>query len=268
VHGEPGDLLVNKTPSQNVGVAAPFDLDVGVFGSAHADGLIAYCIDATKTAPHPGDVYDVLGPARDQPSEGMQALQRVLEVVSERRPGGSDVTPGALRAIWRVTDDEDPGGDPAALAILAEAGVDPSKTFAGPHFSDPNSSSSQTGAITPDAVLPTPPPPPPDPALSRPPPTARLTAVRVQPRKARAGAKSTLTARIDLADAETTVAVRLQRRQGRHWRTVKSLSRRTLARGSSLIPLGLRGLGAGSYRLVVTAKGRTLTALFTLRPRQ
>ncbi len=55
VHDVPGDILVNRdATSQNLIVGAPFDLTIPTNGFAHVDGMVAYCIDASRLAPAPG----------------------------------------------------------------------------------------------------------------------------------------------------------------------------------------------------------------------
>ena len=121
VHDVPGDILVNRDPAeQNLIVGAPFDLTIPTNGFAHVDGMVAYCIDASRLAPHPGSTLDMLGRAGDRGGAAMDALQRVIDVIAAREPGPLQATPGANDAIWRVTDDAPiSDDDPAAEAILA-----------------------------------------------------------------------------------------------------------------------------------------------------
>ena len=166
VHDDPGDVLLNKnTDDQNLVTGAPFHLRIHKGKPAHVEGLVAYCLDQQRHRPGASGSkgFDVLGSAGALGSESMDALQRVMNVVAARAPGPLAETPGANDAIWRVTDDTDPGDDPDARAILQAAGVPPApadKRFAAPHFMDANAATPQTQAPGPAG---TPPPAPPAP---------------------------------------------------------------------------------------------------------
>ena len=105
----PGDLVVNKDGSQqNLGVGAPLDLFAPRGGTAHADGLYAYCIDLSRHIPQRGKGYDVLGPASGLRAAQMTALQKVLEEIGRRQVSSELVPDGAQGAMWAVTDSSPP----------------------------------------------------------------------------------------------------------------------------------------------------------------
>ena len=264
VRSSPGDLLLNKNGErQNMGVGAPFEVTATPARRGHADGLVAYCIDANRPFPARGDGYDVLGPAADQPHPGMQALQKVLAEVARRQPAPLEDTPGALRAVWRVTDDQDPGDDADARAILAAAGIDPAQKFDSPHYTDPNAGSPETAAVTPTETLPRAPASPADPRATRP-PRARLAALAVSPRRARAARRPLLlTVRMDLADAGDVVTMRFERRVGRGWRDLVRSRRHAFPRGTSLVSV-LLPRPPGSYRVRVTGAFGSSAAGFSI----
>ena len=108
---DPGDILANKSgDQQNLGVGAPLNMFARRGGTAHRDGLWAYCVDFTRHIPAAGTVLDVLGPAASLPGANMAQLQAVLEAVGRRQVGTAATPDGAQEAIWAVTD----GTTPAA----------------------------------------------------------------------------------------------------------------------------------------------------------
>ena len=153
---KPGDLVAGKDGgTQNLGVGAPLELFAPRGGSAHADGLYAYCIDFHRTLPRTGLGFDVLGPARGLGSSQLESLQRVLEVVGQAPdPNDFALVGAAQSAVWAVTDGEEP--TPEGGAILDAAGVtfDKAHFSSTPHFTDPNAGTSETAAVTPTGVLP------------------------------------------------------------------------------------------------------------------
>ena len=167
LHAAPGDLLANKSgDQQNLGVGAPLDLFAPRGGTAHRDGLFAYCVDLHRHVPAAGSGLDALGPAAALPGPNMPQLQAVLETVARHQGPGLDPPPGAQDAIWAVTDGAGPF-QAEGQAILTEAGI------AGPlagtsHFDDANAGSPDTAAVGPAGVLPAPAAPPPAPPALRP----------------------------------------------------------------------------------------------------
>ncbi len=264
IHADPGTIVIDKLlGDQNFAVGAPFDMDVPNDGSAHADGIVAYCIDLLNhDTPAPGvNHFDVLPTAGRIGGEAMSALQRVLDVVAARQPGPLEETPGANLAIWRVTDDAPVAadGDPATVSILAAAGIplDPAdKTFAASHFADPAAGIPHPVAFASPAsampLAPAPRPKLPRLALAH---GSKLAGLRVGPRRLRAPRghrAAVVVAQVTLAGAPDRVALTLT--QGHHGRTVtvvRTRSRR-IARGLTPLVLFKRRLKPGHYLLVAS----------------
>ena len=73
---KPGDLILAKDGGQqNLGVGYPLELFAPRGGKAVAEGLYVYCVDLHRSVPASGQGYDVLGPAADQSSGQLAALQ-------------------------------------------------------------------------------------------------------------------------------------------------------------------------------------------------
>jgi hypothetical protein len=280
IHADPGVVLVNKNgQDQNFVVGAPFDLRVPKDGSAEADGIVAYCIDLLNhETPGPGaDTFDVLPKAGQLGGEAMDALQRVVDVVAAREPGALEETPGANAAIWRVTDNLsiEPDGDPAALAILAAAGVPPSADpstgapYDAPHFLDPAAAISQPVALTsPQATAPLPPPPPVKPSPQFVLRGSKLVRLTASPRRLRLGRSrrgAFVIAHLALGGEPDQVSLALTRRRGQRIVTVARAPARLVAAGDAALVLYVRSLQAGTYRLVASsAHGGTLSTRVTL----
>ena len=272
IHGEPGDVLVSKsngstseTNQQNLVVGADFDLDAHRGQHAHVDGLVAYCLDFTRHIPEEGVGYDVLGPAREQPGPAMAAIDAIAHQAALRQPAPLASTPWAQAAIWRVSDNQDPGPDQGILDLLAAAGV-PADTSAvvydAPHFLDANAGSARSAAITTTGVLAPPPlaPPTPPPGVV----PAHITSLRLTRRSL--GTPVVLSAQMTLQGAQARVGLRVERRVGRRWTLARRLPARLLPEGENVIGLLVSGLRAGPHRLVATASGAVVTAPFTVRP--
>lgn len=271
IHADPGELLLNKNPAnQNLGVGAAFDLAVSKGTPAHVDGLVAYCIDLSRHAPHAGDTpdgFDVLGNAADRPEPAMQLLGAVLRVVAARQPRPLGGTPGGNIAVWRVTDDTAPAG-PAAQAILAAAGVsaDESVSFSTPHFTNPNAASPDTASVSDTAVEPA---VAPDPGLEAALdqeavlPPAGLTAVRVLQRTVRRqrNGRALLGIEVELTGQPASVRIRISRR-GRT-SAVRTVTR-ALSVGATSFSVALPRLGSGAYEVRLSGAGQR-TARFRLR---
>jgi hypothetical protein len=256
-----GDTVANKSgDQQNLGVGAALDLFAPRGGSAHADGLVAYCVDFHRGIPSSGVGFDVLGPAKDLGSPQLVALQRVLEEIGRRQAtlplnsaahGGTP--PGAQDAVWAVSDGKQPSQ--AAQAILDAAGVtfDQQSFSQTPHYDDPNASGSDTAAITPTGVVAgiqvdrSPPPSGPiggeDPAALA---TGRLLAARaVIDRRRR-----TVDLRVAVDSPQETIAVGLVRRKA-HGKA-QPLGAVSVEGGIAKTTLTLaRKLRAGRYRAVL-----------------
>jgi hypothetical protein len=252
ITSDPGDVLVNKDGSeQSLAVGTDFELNVQEGKTSHVDGLVAYCIDHHRGIPDSGEQFDVLGRAGDQPEGGMQALQRVLEVVARRQDGPLSETPGAQGAVWRVTEDEAPNSADAE-DILAAAGVPPGAVFASPHFQDPNAGAPGSAAITRTGIIPPPPPPPPGSVQRGPLPAVRVTKLAVSPRSVAPGKEAIVTATITVAGAPGSVTLRLQSERKGKTETVKAYRPRHLTEGANLVSVLVPSLKPGSYRLLAT----------------
>ncbi len=249
LRGDPGDILANKSgDQQNLGVGAPLNMFAKRGGTAHRDGLWAYCVDFTRHIPAAGAGLDVLGPAASLPGANMAQLQAVLEAVGRRQVGTAATPDGAQEAIWAVTDGTTAGGTlPAASqAILAEAGV------AGPltgtsHFGNPNAGSPDTAAVGTTGVIP-------PPAVV--PEVAPVVVPRIdQARLLRTTIRAKRTARIRLGLSVGVTGGKLrvlvQRRTGRGVRTVGRFPTRTVAVGDSFPGLQFPPLAKGVYRIRV-----------------
>ena len=264
IKGNPGDILASKDPSlQNLGVGGPLNLTVKKGQPVHVDGLVTYCVDLGRHIPTSGTVYDVLGPAGAQPDPVMQALQRVLEEAARRQPAPLQTTPGAQQAIWRVTDNSAPFADDEANAILAALGIASDTKFEERHFNDPNTGSPDTAAVSPTGVLPPAAPISEADAGVLPLPTPKLAAVRV--RKQRASRRRTvINATVVVKNAEDLVKLTLQRRRGRHFKTLKKFQPNALTPASNLVALPVPRLSPGKYRLVGQGFGGKATGRFAV----
>jgi hypothetical protein len=223
--GRPGDLLLDKdAESQNFGVGAPLDLFAPRGQTSHVDGLYVYCIDYDKHIPAIDQLFDVLGPAADEPEPQLADLAAVLEEIGRRQDLEDPFPPlGAQTAVWALTE-----GDPFwlfgedELDILAGAGVVFDETFFAdtPHFANPNAAGATTAAVSRNAVLPPidvekgPSPVPPD-ALEQPP---HLAVVTVVPALVVLGTASELELRVLVEGGADQLAVSIQRKKGRKWK--------------------------------------------------
>jgi hypothetical protein len=249
--GKPGDLLLNKqAEAQNLMVGAPFELTVKPGKDGHVDGMVAYCIDLSRHSPSPGQLYDVLGSAGDQPQESMHYLQRVVDVGATLQTEPLTAPPGVQRAIWRITDD----GFPFEVGeeILAMAGV-PDIAFDTPHFTDPNAGSPTTGAVSTTGVL------------APPPPVPYVKGLRVRAKKLAAGKRHTVKAKVALSGAPDRVRLELQRRKGRRWHRLKRLGSRKLHPGATKLRLHLPALRRGAFRLVAIGSSSSAAAGLSVR---
>jgi hypothetical protein len=247
LRGDPGDILANKSgDQQNLGVGAPLDMFAPSGGTAHRDGLWAYCVDLSRHIPAAGTGLDVLGPASALPGANMAQLQAILEAVG-RHQTGLAMPDGAQVAIWAVSDGAGDFLTPEAQALLAEAGI--SGPLAGTaHFADANAGGPGTaavavGAVIPPAVVTPQPPPPTAPRIDE----ARLLTPHIRARR---------TARIRLAMSVGVIGGRLrvvvQKKTRRGFRTIGRFPPRRIAVGDSFPGLQFPPLAAGGYRLRIT----------------
>lgn len=247
LHADPGDILANKSgDQQNLGVGAPLDMFARRGGTAHRDGLWAYCVDFTRHIPAQGSGLDVLGPARTLPGANMAQLQAVLEAVGRRQSGTASVPQGAQEAIWAVTD-ASPTEDSGARALLAEAGV--AAPLAGTaHFANPNAGSPDTAAVDTTGVIPPPVVVPEAAPLVAP----RLDAARLLTSRIRAGRTNRVRLALSVGVTGGRLTVEVQRRTGARFRTVGRFPARAIAAGDSFPGLQFPPLPAGDYRLRIT----------------
>jgi hypothetical protein len=253
IEGKPGDLLLNKQAiAQNLAVGAPFELTVKPGQNAHADGLVAYCIDLERHIPAKGEVFDVLGPAGRQPDPSMHYLQRVLEVAATMQTSALSGTYGAQDAIWRITNDST---TEEGAAILALAGVPdvPEASFGAPHFTTTNSGSPTTAAVSTTGVIPPPPP------------TPYLSSIKVRPAKLVAGKSRKVKITITLEAAGDRVRLELQRRKGGRWHRTTKFPAKKLGPGTAKLSLRIPPLDSGATRLV--AIGEASSAIAPLKVR-
>lgn len=256
LHASPGDVLLAKNKDeQNLVVGNPLDLYAPKGRTAHRDGLYAYCADAHRQTPTPGNAYDVLGPAGAQGGEYLK-LQRVTEEIARRQiPGRLDGPSGAIFAVWAVTDGEDPDAD--AQSILNAAGVVYDKNAAAnsPHFDDPNASSPTTAAVTPTGVV-----PPVAADRSRAPdttdplalPAQQVNYLKLNPRSVRAGRRGTLTL-LSIADGSATRwSVTVLRGRGKSLKGALAVGGLTIPVGPATTAIKLPKLRRGSYTLLLT----------------
>lgn len=267
IHGDPGDILLNKNPGhQNLGVGAAFDMSVKPGKPAVKEGMVAYCIDLQDKAPAVGDVFDVLGNAAERPEPGMAELARVLRQVNSLQERLLQEVPGAQLAVWRVTNDD--GTDTYServTAILAAAQVPPSINFGTPHFETPNPGVAETTSITNGAVDPT---VPADPAVAAEieaqsvPPAPKLARFAIAPRRV-TRATRVLTVTVELGGAGDRVRLRLFKRGKR--KAVRTSRLRTLDAGATSFALLVPKLGAGDYTLRLTGRFGRRTLRFSVR---
>jgi hypothetical protein len=252
----PGDGLDHQQNLITGGGVVPFynpdfSLRVRYRGQARVNGLVAYCIDLNREVPTRATRFDVLGAAADLPDPAMQALARLM-TVARGVPFTDGAQSGVQSAIWRITDSTDPAD--AAKPLLAAAGISPDQDYPGGHFSDPNASSATSGAVTTSSRLPRLRLRPAGP-LARP----RLTGVAVVPAVIPAGPPRTSDVTVIVTGAPAPVAVTLQLRAGRRWRTLARLGTPRLDVGSPTISVTLPRLGRGSYRVQASSGHQVVT---------
>ncbi|MCW2951213.1 MAG: hypothetical protein JWQ48_383 [Conexibacter sp.] len=266
LHASPGDVLLNKDPTQqNMVVGAALDMFAPSGGRAHRDGLYGYCIDLTRHIPAVTSRFDVLGRAADQGFPQYVALQKVAEELGRRQldpANGANAPASANQAIWAVTDGLTPEFDPATASLLAAAGVtyDAAAFSASPHFNDPNAGGPSTAAVTPTGVLPATPADRSrrlavgDPYALAPP---KLRYLALGPRTVRAGRRTTVTLRSWQEGSATRVSLALVVRRGKRTKPAGSFGSVTIATGPDLHVIRLPRLHAGRYTLLLTGARKT-----------
>ena len=265
--GTPGDLLLDKdAESQNFGVGYPLDLYAPRGELAHVDGLYVYCIDNAEHIPLQGQLFDVLGPAGDEPEPQLQDLQALLETVAEHQDPESLLPPdGAQLAVWAITDANDPFL-PAALAFLAEAGLALDLDFYGatPHLENPNADGPTTAAVSRTAVL-----PPidvergPGPPLAGPP---QLVTASLAPTLVARGSPNPLALRVLVEESADALRITVEKRRGRKWKPVGAALERSAAVGLTQVELPVPAK-KGKYRVRIVGLAGELVAPFQVRKR-
>jgi hypothetical protein len=264
VLGEPGDVLLDKdATSQNFGVGYPLDLFAPRGETAHVDGLYVYCIDYTEHIPFQGQLFDVLGPAGDQPEPQLHDLQAILETVAEHQdPESLDPPLGAQLAVWTITDASDPF-DPASLAFLAEAGLDVDLPFyaATPHLENPNADGATTAAVSRTSVL-----PPIDVERGAGPPlaSAPLVTVLLEPTLVARGSTDPLALRLLVEGSADALRITIEKKRGRKWKAVGETTGRSVDIGLTEVELPVPAK-KGKYRVRVVGSAGEVVAPFQVK---
>lgn len=266
IHGEPGDLLLNKNPAhQNLGVGAAFDMSVKPGKPAVKEGMVTYCIDLQDKPPAVGDIFDVLGNAAERPEPGMAELARVLQHIDRLQERLLQEVPGAQLAVWRVTNEDGTETySERVSAILAGAQIPPNVNFGTPHPETPNPGVPETTSITNGAVDPT---VPTDPAVAAEieaqaiPPKPALARFAIAPRRV-TRATRLITVTVELRGAGDRVRLRLFKRGAR--RPVRTARLRPLEAGATSFAFVVPRLGAGRYALRLSGRFGTRTLRFAV----
>lgn len=271
LHADPGELLVNKDATrQDFGVGQAFDLFAPRGGTATANGLVVYCVDARLHIPTAGGAFDVIGPADALGDPSLARLAAVLRIVGGLPPDPDvpqDQRRGAQEAVWAVTDPgfEDlalVGDGTRALQILRSAGIDPSTVTDTPQIENPNAGAPGTAAVTPGGtVLPAPAPAPEPPAV-----VTRLEHLGLSQTTFRAGRPARPSLAVALTGTTRMLRIRVDRRVGTRWRTLGAFPARMVQPGDDqILGLTLGRLRVGTYRLRVAGVGPARSVPFTVR---
>lgn len=264
IHGEPGDILLNKNPGhQNLGVGAAFDMSVKPGRPAVKEGMVTYCVDLRDKPPAVGDIFDVLGNAAERPEPGMAALARVLRHIDLLQERPLQEVPGAQLAVWRVTDEDGTTTfSERADVILAAAQVPPNVDFGTPHFETPNPGVAETTSITDGAVDP---PVGTDPAVAAEierqakEPAPKLARFAVAPRRV-TRATGLLTVTVEFGSAGDRVRLRLFKSGKR--KALRTSKLRTLEAGATSFAFAVPQLGRGDYTLRLSGRFGSRTLRF------
>ncbi len=255
VTAEPGDLLLNKDDSkQDFGVGYRTVVFAAPGATTTANGVSVFCIDHTAGIPF-DEGFDVGPPAATVP--GDEDLARLLTLSGRQQTVIDQPLDGMLGAVWNVTDHVPlfvSGDEDAARALLVQAGVTEDGHPDGlPKMADPNGAAPRTGAVRADGTI-----LPAVPATAA--PTAPVAPVLAQlsPNRVRQGRDVRSGLLVVVPTNGQTLKLKLERRVGRRWRTLRALRGRSVAGlDVVLVPLRLGRLKAGSARVVVSV-GATL----------
>jgi hypothetical protein len=263
----PGDILLNKdTGPGGVGSAGSQDMVVGyptrIFasngGTTTAPGVSVYCIDFHLAPPGKNNIFDVLGPASEQP--GLDPLAKLISINAALQNTLSAPVPGMQTAIWNVTDDQQINESPAygadeARAILNQAGIAEDSYPNGlPQTLDPNAGSPDTGAVSQSGVLDTIPS-----QRTKPLPTTTIRFGRLYPSPLRAHGVIRADLLVTVLGDASRLGIKVQQREGGQWSRPRKLGKKhKIEPGDNALPLKLGRLGPGRYRLKLAAgKGKT-----------
>lgn|GEM_PF-3075521 len=250
---EPGQTLLNKDESvQNLGVGFKTIVFARPGQTTVANGVSAYCLDHDRLMPIEG-LLDV-GPMTSE-LPGYEGLAKLLAYNAATAQASLDETPiGMQAAIWNQTDGAPPTPASAdeARAILASAGVGENTTGVDlPRLANPNAGSPTTGVVSASGeVLPATSAGAIETSVG-----VRLDAVQLQPRRFHARHKAFADLVIAANGDVIRLALEVQRKVGKRWKSTKTLSTRLFEPGTTVVPLGLGRLAVGKYRLVVSVSG-------------
>jgi len=267
VIANPGDLLLNKnTSNQNYGVGLRTTVFAGPGSTTVARGISVYCLDHGRTIPLEGG-FDVLGPASEVP--GYEAVGKLLALSGTLQPDLDNTPTGMQAAVWNTTDAAPlatSGYADEARALMAQAGVAEDSVPGGlTDMNDPNAGSEDTAAVGTDAVVESLPS-----ADTKVPPSATLQDTRLYPSTLRAARRVYADLLVSVIGEADRVSMTVQRKKGRRWRKLRALPGRKVKPGPNVFSLKLGRLGAGKYRLALTAtrlrlKQSTVRVGFTVR---
>lgn len=251
VAAEPGDLLLNKDPArQNFGVSFNTVVFATPGSTTVANGIAVYCLDHDRSFPFGGG-FDVGPKGVELP--GYEGVVKLLQLNAKLQTTLNDSLPGMQAAIWNLTDGsplETSGTATESRTLMAQAGVSENSVPGGlPALADPNAGSPDTGAVDAASTVLT----PVETSLAKAPLSVFLSSAQLFPN--RFSARSALFADLVVtAQGDVKqVGLRIERRVRRRWRAIRTLRSRVLTDDSGALSVSLGRLGAGSYRLVISA---------------
>lgn len=253
VVAEPGDLLLDKDPSrQNFGVGFRTTVFATPGSTTVANGIAVYCLDHTLSFPL-DQGFDV-GPTGSELSR-YDGVVRLLQLNARLQPELNAPLTGMQAAIWNLTNAtplDSSGTADESRALMAQAGVTEDSVPGGlPQLPDANSGVADTGAVDASgAVMPTI-----AAVKTKPAPLVRLDTAALFPNRVHAGRNVRGDLLVGASGDINRLALRVERRAGRRWRPLRSLAPRQLAPGTTVVPLRLGRLSAGTYRLVLSGVG-------------
>ena len=253
VKAKPGELLLNKSASkQNFGVAYESSVFAPLGSTTVANGIAVYCIDHDRFFPL-DEGFDVGPSAAELP--GYEGVAKLLSLNAQVQPNLTESVLGMQAAIWNLTDGtplETSGTADESRALMAQAGVAENSVPGGlPALEDPNAGTETTGAVDAAGAL----LPPIAATEAEPPPLVRVYAAQLYPKRLRAGRNLHADLLLGTGGPVENLALRVQRKAGKRWKTIRKLGTRKLATGTTSVPVGFGTLRTGSYRLLIAASG-------------